>query len=861
MKLTKCFLVASAAAMAGSLMSNVPNHKNNVFNASLLSPNVSSLMRYLEDRQGSTHLNNFANLYFSNLNNNIGVNAHGTCGFVSMGMLLSFYDTYLDDDFIPDSFEQNTFIERNGNNGTVIGRDTESPGVTTENYAAMMAMDKWDYEEYVVDNPNATFQNFLINYACDNIDQFTLDDDHNQVLGLTVANQCNLLNAYLSDYVGNEYSAYYVDVQGLHQSQHTAKNAVKQIIAKGEPVILNIASSIIGRHTVVAYDYDDENIYVHTGWKDANGHALSHVSLTQLNNNLYPGTQIESYVGIDITDIQPATDLDNYYTVDANNNVVPVSLKTLAVPFDFKMEYDVHTPEELPVFSWKSLTNEKWFGENYEVTFQIQIRDGETNNLICGDDYTEQSFTLKQQYLNQIIDENGMFEFKVVIKTIMPERVDGRRMFNQTTIISNKADYKRIAPVDYGFPIRHNDYAQDFVDVSASSGLDFKVRKTRNVVRSGDKIKFATTQNGATEAYVEYNFIQPITEIQLTVSQSEQLPGTATAEYQLTKGALFVQGFKNGQYFPDLSDKSQLERHQNNLLVGHEDEFRTGEATIKYEFSSPVFRVRIHTSAKLVAVGGGLTPRMKDRAVSYASFNVFLGDVLVKPVDGDYLPANGYEFHQGNTETLYGYNDYIYALSLDGEALDSDYEPGYFTSDEYWDYTDDEYCDIDVITAMAEADAAPGGLTGNGYVFEEIDKYDIADDGCYKIALAIVVDADNPNGFTDFRFFRQNSDGTWSYVAFDLAGRIRNWDVNGELIYDPSDVTFHEGNTTYTVRSENDIRFFQVSRDKGTLNAIEAEYYFPNELYQGNNPSHDYTWDEHYYIVQPPFKPIFTGEF
>ena len=36
MKLTKCFLVASAAFMAGSLMHNVSNHKNDVYHADVL---------------------------------------------------------------------------------------------------------------------------------------------------------------------------------------------------------------------------------------------------------------------------------------------------------------------------------------------------------------------------------------------------------------------------------------------------------------------------------------------------------------------------------------------------------------------------------------------------------------------------------------------------------------------------------------------------------------------------------------------------------------------------------------------------------------------------------------------------------
>ena len=71
MKLTKCFLVASAASMASALMSNVPNHKNEVFKASILDTNVRLMVERLHNSQGKTNLNNFANYYFSNLNNNL----------------------------------------------------------------------------------------------------------------------------------------------------------------------------------------------------------------------------------------------------------------------------------------------------------------------------------------------------------------------------------------------------------------------------------------------------------------------------------------------------------------------------------------------------------------------------------------------------------------------------------------------------------------------------------------------------------------------------------------------------------------------------------------------------------------------
>lgn len=46
----------------------------------------------------------YAPVYFSNLRSNFGTNRFGTCAFVAMGMLLSFYDTYWDDSIVPSAY-------------------------------------------------------------------------------------------------------------------------------------------------------------------------------------------------------------------------------------------------------------------------------------------------------------------------------------------------------------------------------------------------------------------------------------------------------------------------------------------------------------------------------------------------------------------------------------------------------------------------------------------------------------------------------------------------------------------------------------------------------------------------------------
>ena len=852
MKLTKCFLVASAAFMASALMSNVPNHKNDIYHADVLDAEVQQLMGKLKNHQSETNLKNFANFYFSNLRNNFSLNAYGTCSYVSMGMLLSYYDTYLNDNFVPDMFEQNTVIQQSLN-GAVITRGTESPGVVSEDYDFITSLD--NYNNYVTNNPNASFQNFLMNFA-----NSTALDGFN--LGLSVDQQVAVLNAYLAQYVGAGYSAQSF-VPWYHDSQAYIKSTIKPYLDRGEAVILNIRSAQVGRHSVVAYDYDEEDIYVHTGWKDADGNAITHVALSDLDKGVYlgmtGGVNIESYVTLNLPEYNVFTGVqNNYVTMDENDNVVPVSLKTLAVPFNIKLEYNPEQPQNLPVLSWDSLKDEIWFSAASSISYQVTIRDRETNAIIQNINTGDNAVIFSSLTADAIVDQYGMIDFNVDITTSYSDSIlHEHEVYNQSTRISDTQDYQRINPSDYGFPRRSNSYAANFVDVATQNGFSFKVRKTPNVYTANSgRILFATNIKNYTGAYLEYNFLQPITEIKMSVNENDgDTSFMSASQYKLANGALHVQGFKNGQYFPDIESVSQLERHRNNLIVGHEVAFNRASAIITYRFAEPVYRVRICTSA-------AATGRIGKLGVTHI-FNMFLEEVFVKPAQGEFLPGNGYEFHMGVPEENQHYYDYTYALSLDTNEVGAFYQPGEDTHEDFDDYIyEPEYYDVDFITEMAEADAAPGGLTSEGYTFEEIGKYDLADDGCYKVALLIVAPEDDlfDEWESDYKFARQNSDGTWSFADSYGFKEITNKDANDDVIYDPANLSYYHNHRKYILRSDADIKFFQVSREKGAIGGEECgEYFPPNDML--NNGTHDLTKDEDYYVIKPPFTPIFTGEF
>lgn len=78
---------------------------------------------------------NYASYYFFNLRENFGNNAFGTCSYVSLGMLLSFYDTYWDDSIIPEEYDAIANFDSSRQAGAdfdLLPLDISSPGIRFE---------------------------------------------------------------------------------------------------------------------------------------------------------------------------------------------------------------------------------------------------------------------------------------------------------------------------------------------------------------------------------------------------------------------------------------------------------------------------------------------------------------------------------------------------------------------------------------------------------------------------------------------------------------------------------------------------------------------------------------------------------
>lgn len=91
----------------------------------------------------------FLEAYYTNLIDNIGYNLKGSCGYVALGMLLSYYDTYQSDKIISKEYdcpsEYNTIkmLEPNMN------KRHKSPGIYSDEIV------KADFEPFNVEKANA----------------------------------------------------------------------------------------------------------------------------------------------------------------------------------------------------------------------------------------------------------------------------------------------------------------------------------------------------------------------------------------------------------------------------------------------------------------------------------------------------------------------------------------------------------------------------------------------------------------------------------------------------------------------------------------------------------------------------------
>ncbi len=202
--------------------------------------------------------NTYREAYFSGLTQNMGVNCKNTCGYVALGMLLSYYDSFLNDDIIPENYDvvstgkETNMVERNNSPGIMqdeVDGDSKSP---MEYFRIMESMQ------------DISFHSKLLMIG-NELKKLNLND--NEEFGSTSnEDRIEILDNYLQEKRG--ITSYSIDsaidigaAPSFTQRNTIVKNFVKRNIDLGYPVVLGAVKSSSSKkgHTMICYAYNGDH--------------------------------------------------------------------------------------------------------------------------------------------------------------------------------------------------------------------------------------------------------------------------------------------------------------------------------------------------------------------------------------------------------------------------------------------------------------------------------------------------------------------------------------------------------------------------------------------------------------------------
>jgi len=232
------------------------------------------------------HYDNFMQSYFANLTTNIGYNYKGSCGYVALGMLLSYYDTYLNDDIIPEQYD----VISSGNANNVVSR-RNSPGILRDEIVGAYNYTASQYLIALQNMSSISLHAKLITIA-NTFGYYDLNDDRFSA-STTFMSRYNVLNNYLINIANIDdlyYNLDYIQYGGPNSIQsNDVRNYIIDKIEDGYPVLISIAG-IRGGHVAVAYDYDSntDSIYTNMGWFS----HYTHVTPESENYSIYKSAMV-----------------------------------------------------------------------------------------------------------------------------------------------------------------------------------------------------------------------------------------------------------------------------------------------------------------------------------------------------------------------------------------------------------------------------------------------------------------------------------------------------------------------------------------------------------------------------------------
>lgn len=687
----------------------------------------------------------YSSYYFKNLSDNFAYNAFGTCTYVAIAELLSFYDTYWSDSFISSEFEKNSEFE-----GDFTQYSVESPGIKREDEAYVDSLTLDQYYSYIDEKSDTYFQLKLLKIAKEYFGEIKFDGSFNS-LGMTHDEMMSFIKYYL--YECRPLSENEVGVSFASGNVETVKMYILSKVQQGIPVI--IRTDDLNGHAFIAYDYDEstENLYAHAGLSDPESNApLTHVNLRKIDDmNIWDATSIDVKM--------KHTHARNYVAVsDGTSCCSCFYLKPNEISIKSGNYRDV-----APTYVWKSLYKERWYshlGLYYRATF-LDSND-ETITQIEGK--KNPSLSLSQEQWDQILSASGN-EYKIKIELMHSSGSFGSSYTTISEAFKKPGLYNEISnikPSEYGFD---DAYPTDeetktvFTNHVTSSGFKFQTRRYRTGYIHNEYIVMSPTRKGINEAYIEYRFDTAVTRIDVELAHWREL---SSEMLQSSTGTALFQQFINDEWVTRLdllSSEADLTRYRSEIK------------TYTFEFEQPAYMVRFYSSS--------YTNNTNDNNRG----RICIGNMAF--YESEYsLPVSGFEAEYNPTSWNKTFvwsklrflkkktNCYSYALNAQKNPNLNDYEfmqPG--QSIKNHSLSSSELSSAEILKNLISMDAQ-----NLDFGFRSVEETSRCSEGCYKVALVMCLK-------TDYHWYRQNRDGSWSHKPGKT--NVINYDTFGKLIMDP----------------------------------------------------------------------------
>lgn len=254
------FFVSTASLIVYPIQKNTATHLNDF----LLIPGDVDSVDELEDDESEHHVCNSIGgnyqfdmiTYFQNLTNYSALNSHGSCGYVSLIQYLTYYDTFYNDNIIPEAYDRH--CQATTYNQAI----ADSPGVLRQAYPENSS----DLYTYVINNKDYDFQALLMYIINTGIDSSNTSYSYKTGMGNYHYISDSLFSSSNSVYSYVQYSDFDTSVFSSY-AQSQLEAYVKAQLDLGRPVIMHIINSNYSfNHSVVAYYYDNDGIHYNKGW-------------------------------------------------------------------------------------------------------------------------------------------------------------------------------------------------------------------------------------------------------------------------------------------------------------------------------------------------------------------------------------------------------------------------------------------------------------------------------------------------------------------------------------------------------------------------------------------------------------------